>query len=213
MKRPQRTFVVEKKSRRRQPNAQTKSIWGDTDLKALASEVEDRTSHPFNSNEGLGTSGPRETRLIDPADARSVNDRAADVEVALPGIQPVNGTKVELSQHRVADNPPEAAVRIQERHPASQRLSTATGAPRNRTKRRARTHNLKVGHKGRKAETTTVNDPISLDELAALDADNKHLKRLLADLLRAQNIWLMKMLERFDAECDVASLGSGKETR
>ncbi|RVP14364.1 hypothetical protein CN085_15075 [Sinorhizobium meliloti] len=212
MKRPQPTFVVERKSRRRQPNAQTKSIWGDTDLKALAREVEDTTSHPFNSNEGLGTSGSRETRLIDPVNAESVNDRAADVEIALPKIQPVNGTKVEISQHRVVDNPPEAGV--QERYPASQRLSTSTGAPRNGTKRPSgRTQNLEVAHKGREAQTTTVNDPISHDELAALDADNKHLKRLLADLLRAQNLWLKKMLERFDAECDVASLTSGKETR
>ncbi len=141
-------------------------------------------------------------------------DRAADVEVALPGIQPVKGTKVEHSQYRVADNPPEAAVRIQERHPASQRLSTSTGALRKRTKRPpARTHSLKVRHKGRKAQTTTVSDPISLDELAALDADNKHLKRLLADLLGAQNIWLKKMLERFDTERDMASLASGKGTR
>ncbi|AWI60235.1 hypothetical protein [Sinorhizobium fredii] len=34
-------------------------------------------------------------------------------------------------------------------------------------------------YEDRKAQTGTVDNPISLDELAALDADNKRLKRLL----------------------------------
>lgn len=207
MKRPQQTFVVEKKTKRRQPNAQTKSIWGDTDLKALAREVEDMASHPFNSNEGRGTFGSRETRLVDPINAEPLNGR---VEVALPEIQRANGTKVEISQHRVADTPTEAVAQTKERHTPSQRLSTSTGTARNRTKR---LHDLKVGHEGRKAQTRTVDDPISLDELAALGADNKLLKRLLAELLLAQNLWLKKMLERFDAERDVAPLASGRKAR
>lgn len=207
MKRPQQTFVVEKKTKRRQPNAQTKSIWGDTDLKALAREVEDLASHPFNSNEGRGTFGSRETRLVDPINAEPLNGR---VEVALPEIQRANGTKVEISQHRVADTPTEAVAQTKERHTPSQRLSTSTGTARNRTKR---LHDLKVGHEGRKAQTRTVDDPISLDELAALGADNKLLKRLLAELLLAQNLWLKKMLERFDAERDVAPLASGRKAR
>jgi hypothetical protein len=41
--------------------------------------------------------------------------------------------------------------------------------------------------------------PISLGEVAALDTENKRLKRLLAKQLRAQNLQLKKMLERFDA--------------
>ncbi len=150
MKRPQQTFVVEKKTKRRQPNAQTKSIWGDTDLKALAREVEDMASHPFNSNEGRGTFGSRETRLVNPINAEPLNGR---VEVALPEIQRANGTKVEISQHRVADTPTEAVAQTKERHTPSQRLSTSTGTARNRTKR---LHDLKVGHEGRKAQTRTV---------------------------------------------------------
>ncbi|MDW9358571.1 hypothetical protein GOA97_26310 [Sinorhizobium meliloti] len=193
MKRPQQTFVVEKKSKRRQPNAQTKSIWGDTDLKALAREVEDMASHPFNSNEGRGTFGSCETRRVDPINAEPLNGR---VEVALPEIQPANGTKVEISQHRVADTSTEAVSQTKERHTPSQRVSTSTGTARNRTNRRpALVHDLKVGHEGRKAQTGTVDDPTSLDELAALGADNKLLRRLLAELLLAQNLWLKKMLE------------------
>lgn len=157
--------------------------------------------------EGRGTFGSRETRLVNPINAEPLNGR---VEVALPEIQRANGTKVEISQHRVADTPTEAVAQTKERHTPSQRLSTSTGTARNRTKR---LHDLKVGHEGRKAQTRTVGDPISLDELAALGADNKLLKRLLAELLLAQNLWLKKMLERFDAERDVAPLASGRKAR
>jgi hypothetical protein len=41
-------------------------------------------------------------------------------------------------------------------------------------------------------------DPISFDEVAALDAENKRLKRLLAEQLQTQNLQLKKMLERFE---------------
>jgi hypothetical protein len=37
-----------------------------------------------------------------------------------------------------------------------------------------------------------------LDEVTALEAENKRLKRLLAEQLRAENLRLNKMLERFD---------------
>ena len=46
-------------------------------------------------------------------------------------------------------------------------------------------HNSKVGKEDRKPHAGTVGNPISVDELAALDAVNKRLKRLLAEQLRA----------------------------
>ncbi len=48
MKTPQRNFVVEFKSVRRQPKVGNSSIWGDTDLKSLVREVEGDTPHLFN---------------------------------------------------------------------------------------------------------------------------------------------------------------------
>lgn len=50
----------------------------------------------------------------------------------------------------------------------------------------------------------------SLDELATLEADNKRLKRLLAEQLRAQNLWLKKMLKRFDAQSRGRTTGVGE---
>ena len=43
----QRRFVVEIKSSRRRPKTQAPSIWGDTDFKALAREVEVQAPHIF----------------------------------------------------------------------------------------------------------------------------------------------------------------------
>lgn len=54
MKTPQRKFVVEFKSGRRQTKARTNSIWGDADLKALVREVEDKAPHLLNSNGAPG---------------------------------------------------------------------------------------------------------------------------------------------------------------
>ncbi|WEX79564.1 hypothetical protein PYH37_005922 (plasmid) [Sinorhizobium numidicum] len=200
MKTPQRRFVVEFKSGRRQPKAQTKSIWGDTDLKALAREVEDAASHLFNSNEAPGTPYSGETRPADPINAESVNEHADDVDVALASIPFANGAEIETSKHHETDRPAEAVVQVQERQPASQPRTTSINTPRKLAPAQTIALNSKVGHDDRKAQTGTVDNPISLDELAALDADNKRLKRLLAEQLRAQNLWLKKMLERFDAE-------------
>ncbi|QFI69478.1 hypothetical protein EKH55_4604 [Sinorhizobium alkalisoli] len=55
-------------------------------------------------------------------------------------------------------------------------------------------------HEDLTAQIGTVDNRISADELVALEADNRRLKRLLAEQLSAQNLWLKKMLERFGAE-------------
>ncbi|WP_034858973.1 hypothetical protein [Sinorhizobium sojae] len=202
MKTPQRRFVVEFKSGRRLPKAQTNSIWGDTDLKALAREVEDTALHLFNSNEAPGTPDPGETKPADPINAESVYDRADDVDVARAATAFTNGAEVEIPKHHEADHPAEAVGQVQESQPASQPRTTSTGTPRKRAKRAAAqaiAYDSKARHEDRKAQSGTVDNPIFLDELAALDADNKRLKRLLAEQLRAQNLWLKKMLERFDA--------------
>ncbi|MGH0348835.1 hypothetical protein [Sinorhizobium meliloti] len=203
MKTPQRRFVVEFKSGRRQPKAKTNSIWGDTDLKALAREVEDTAPHLFTSNEGPDTADSGETRPADAINAEAANERADAVDVSVAPIPFVNGTEVEISKHHEANHPAEATVQVQESQPASEPRTTSSGTPRKRAHRApAQTSalNSNVGHDDQEPQTGTVDNPISFDELAALDADNKRLKRLLAERLRAQNLWLKKMLERFDAE-------------
>ncbi|YCI06012.1 hypothetical protein M1D34_28600 (plasmid) [Ensifer sp. D2-11] len=210
MKTPQRRFVVEFKSGRRPPKAQTNSIWGDTDLKALAREVEETTPHLFNSNEAAGTPDSDETAPVDPINAEPVNERADDVDFALAAIPSPNGAEVGTSKHHQAEHPAETVVQVEESQPASQPRTTSTGTPRNRAAAQTIALNSNVEHEDRKAQT---GDPISLDELAALDADNKRLKRLLAEQLRAQNFWLKKMLERYMPNGEVAPLALANETR
>ncbi|MGK9338500.1 hypothetical protein [Sinorhizobium meliloti] len=203
MKTPQRRFVVEFKSGRRQPKVRTNSIWGDTDLEALTREVGEKAPHLFESNERPATIDPGETRPADPINAETIKEHADDVDTAVAVIPFANGAKVEISKHPEAGHPAEAIVHVQESPPAPQPRTTSTGTPRKRAKRApAQTIalNSKVGRLDRRAQTGAVDDPISLDELATLDADNKCLKRLLADQLRAENLWLTKMLARFDAE-------------
>ncbi|PLT99069.1 hypothetical protein [Sinorhizobium medicae] len=201
MKTPKRRFVVEFKSGRRQPKAQTNSIWGDTDLKALSREVEDTAPHLFDSNEAPLTPASPVARSADPLNAESV--RADDVDVARAAIAFANGVEVGVSKHNGANHTAEAVVQVQESQPPSQPRTTSSGTPRKHAKRAAAqtiAHNSKLDHEGRWAETRPIENPISLDELAALEVENKRLKRLLAEQLRAQNLQLKEMLERFDAE-------------
>lgn len=114
-----------------------------------------------------------------------------------------NGAEVEISKHHGADHPPETVVQEEESQPASQARTTSTSTPPKRAKRAyAQTiaHNSEVGKEDPKPQTGTVDERISLDELAVLEADNMRLKRLLAKQLHAQNLQLKKMLARFDVE-------------
>ncbi|ASP76493.1 hypothetical protein CDO28_34580 (plasmid) [Sinorhizobium meliloti] len=217
MKTPQRRFVVEFKSGRRQAKTKTNSIWGDTDLKALAREVEEKASHLFNSNEAPLSPDSAEMGLADSLNAASASEGGGDVDMARAVIPSSSGAETEILKH--AADPPaaaEAVVQVQESQPASQPRTTTTGTPRKRAKRGAAkmmAHNSKVGDEDRQAQTGAVDSPISLDELATLEADNKRLKRLLAEQLRAQNLWLKKMLERFDGQSRGRTTGVEKETR
>ncbi|MGH0241887.1 hypothetical protein NKY70_32035, partial [Sinorhizobium meliloti] len=197
MKTPQRRFVVEFKSGRRQPKTKTNSIWGDTDLKALAREVEEKASHLFNSNEAPLTPDSAEMGLADSLNAASASEDGGDIEMARAVIPSSNGAETEILKHAADPPAAEAVVQVQESQPALQPRTITTGTPRKRARRAAAktmANDSQVGHEDRQAQTGTVDSPISLDELATLEADNKRLKRLLAEQLRAQNLWLKKML-------------------
>lgn len=164
MKTPQRRFVVEFKSGRRQPKAQTKSIWGDTDLKALARDVEETASHLFNSDEALGTPDSVEPRLADPVDAEPVNGLADDAGVALAAIPIADGAEVEISKHHGADHPAEAVVQGREIQPTAQPRTTGTETPRRRPsaprpRRSPRTRSLGTRIATRRSGVSTIRSP------------------------------------------------------
>lgn len=94
--------------------------------------MEEKASHLFNSDEGPGRPGSGETRLADPIDAESVNERADVARAAIPFII---GAEVEISKHDEADDPAEVVVQVEESQPAPQRRLTPTGTPQKRAKR------------------------------------------------------------------------------
>jgi hypothetical protein len=203
MKTPPRSFVVEFKSGRRQPAARTNSIWGDTDLKALAREVQQKAPHLFTAHEAPGTPDSGEALPFDPINTGSAGETADAGEIARAATPSTDSAGLETPKRSEADRlAAEAVAQVQKSAPVSKPPAPRSTA-RERVKRApAQTiaSNSTEGHKDLKARTGAVDTPISLDEIANLAADNKRLKRLLADQLRAQNLWLKKMLERFDAE-------------
>ncbi|MBP1885100.1 hypothetical protein [Sinorhizobium mexicanum] len=200
MKVPQRNFVVEIKSARRQPKAKTNSIWGDTDLKAFSRAVEDEASHLFNSTEAPVTPDTDITP-VEPLNAGSASEGADNIEVAPPVVSAVAEAGVEASKQPEAEGPAaEPVAQAQESQPASQARRASRGASRTRTAHmNAISPTSGPVRSDRSSQHNTANHLISFEELAALDVENRRLKRLLAEQLRAQNSQLKRMLERFAA--------------
>ncbi|QND44624.1 hypothetical protein HB780_02220 (plasmid) [Rhizobium lusitanum] len=200
MRTPQRSFVVEFKSGRRQPKAGTNSIWGDTDLKAVAREVEDDTSHLFKSNEAPGTHAAGGDVLPDVINVGSASEHAGDLDVARAEIPSVNGAQVDVLEPHEGDRlDVEAVAQVQESQPSLRPRATSEDVAPKRAKRGPVTAHVSVGaHADQNTQSKTAMAPISFGEVAALDTENKRLKRLLAKQLHAQNQQLKKMLERFD---------------
>jgi hypothetical protein len=202
MRTPQRNFVVELKSGRRQPKGEASSIWGDTDLKAFARDVEDGASHPFNSSGTPGLPSAGGDMLVDPIVTGSLSEDAGDLDVLRAAKLADDGIEVDASERHPADHPAvEVVVQTPEAQPASRPQVTSTGAAQKRTKRPA-THEIvpvSVSADGDQcAQSETAGDLLPFDEVAVLHAENKRLKRLLAEQLHAENLQLKKMLERFD---------------
>ncbi|WP_087003288.1 hypothetical protein [Rhizobium sullae] len=193
MKTSQRKFVVEFKSGRRAMKARTNSIWGDTDLKAFAREAEDKVPHPFNSDGAPGTPDQGRDMPCDPMNPGNASDHAAEANVAGTATPSGNGAGGEVpNQHEASVLAAEVVAQVPESKPGPQPRTTSTGTPRNRVKRGP----IAMGrNKPPSAESAPARDSVSLEEVAALGAENKRLKTLLAEQLHLQNLQLKKMLD------------------
>ena len=202
MKRPQQKFVLEYKSGRRQQKARANSIWGDADLKALAREVEDNAPHLFNSSEAPGM--PDKGRDIAPDLIKSGSDdqSAGDVEVAPTTIPSIDGADVEIAKQSHADvRAAEATTQVQDKLSESQARTRSRDSARKSTKRTPSqvVEDMATGtNDDRNVYSDTAEDLVFFEELAALEAENKRLKGLLAEQLHIENLQLKKMLARFD---------------
>ncbi len=194
MKMPQRRFVVEYKANRRQSRSNANSIWGDTDFKALAREVEDEESHLFVPKVDVA---PRSDEPTVP------RPRILEALSQIPAAEPVTVVaEPALETHNLSEEPvggnsviePEALPQSSE--PVLETLREISSPPR-------------TAQRTRKPRAVTVEETASEhsreimltlpEELAALDAENKRLKRLWAARLRQENLQLGRMLARFDS--------------
>ncbi|MCJ9722189.1 hypothetical protein MOV66_10940 [Agrobacterium sp. SHOUNA12C] len=188
MKTQQRTFVVEIKSTRRRSKMPPKSIWGDTDFKALVLEAE---ASPLFKHDIV-------------ADALSQDeDRAPNLEpqeepagIDVGDEQQVQAPLIEADQPRSQQQDEDSAfsaVSQKQVDPLTQ--PSRRGLERRRGARRGRPVDGEIN--ASIALIPVDHSEASSDELTSLEEENRCLKLLLAKQLRQQNLQLRKMLERF----------------
>ncbi len=212
MKTPQRRFVVEFKSGRRPQKSGTGSIWGDTDLKALAREVEDQSSHLFGADKKVlpeVTDASSATSASIPEGRPSVEDVVPE-----PMTEPMSLDRLGSAPAAVIGEiaeptpPPSEPLTITKIDQVAEPLQTPIDPPTvskgaktlKKVPRKRVTRVLPVAVPSAQDEPQVP--PVSAastsaDDLAGLEAENKRLRQLLANQLRAQNAELKRMLERF----------------
>jgi hypothetical protein len=188
MKTPQRPFIVEHKSGRRRSTTRPKSIWGDTDLKALAKAAESDAPHLFK------LSSMRELP-VEPEEARpSKVSSSADVAAGTTDpSRPVTAVAVpsEAEPEPGVDFPVQPVRQARKKKVKPQKLSSREAGQLSRAD---------------KVSASRREEPVGLNqaaedlsrELVELDDENRRLKLLLAERLNDQNHILREMLARFD---------------
>ncbi|MGO7169631.1 hypothetical protein AB9F47_21520 [Rhizobium leguminosarum] len=176
MKTENRNFVVEFKSGRRRSPGKTNSIWGNTDLKALAREVEQKAPHLF--------AGVDDDAVSDHCNLASSNH----VGVELPPI---------AARPEAVTREPEAPDHVKETFVLEDdQLLAAQKAAVSREMDLPQRHAAPGA--GSEKLTTTISDGcISPEELLELERENKRLLRLLYEKLFSENVVLKKLIARF----------------
>jgi hypothetical protein len=132
----------------------------------------------------------------------SAGEHGGNAELARAEMPSVGGAGVEVAKRHQGDTrAAEAVTQLQESQPVSQARRTSRDSARKTAKPAAVDAIAKFSmgrDDARNVEAATTSNPISFDELAALDAENRRLERLLAEQLHAENLQLKKMLSRFD---------------
>ncbi|AOF93287.1 hypothetical protein [Sinorhizobium sp. RAC02] len=201
MRMPQRSFVVEFNSRSRQTKAsKPASIWADTDLKAVARQVEEQSAHLFDQSADREAAKAAASRLEAPPQVPSALQCST-----LPSESETPMAKSQVTDVRLADNtmakdvkngPPETAGQP----PAAS--ETAAPAPQRMTVRKIKTRAVQSERKAapRTAPAGGLNAQeafASATDLAALEGENRRLKALLREHLSAEHAQLAAMLLRF----------------
>ncbi|MBB3742077.1 MULTISPECIES: transcriptional regulator [Rhizobium] len=218
MKKLQRSFVVEHKSGRRRTESKSNSIWGDMDLKSIAQDVQEEAmlfppvgfqvgkpggelSLPERGQPGVLTLPARqrtteaalqETIMADERDTTIVADAPAVTAPATIKKQRKPRAKkvaVETRSAEVAAEPADAAKTAAGKPKRGRRVKAddvVNSAKRGRIKRTPKAVQIES------APITGVIDEMA--DLLQLEEENRGLRKLLAEKLRAENAELRKRL-------------------
>jgi hypothetical protein len=188
--RAQRSFIVEFKPGRRQPKSQKASIWGNTDLKALAREVEDQAPHIFRREQSAAANEKVSAAIGDTS--RNAPTQSVDNEAVITTPRREDAiskpSAMETSEPQVLTTHTEAEAK------------GPIEVPSIATVRRRRSVFSEQTHQDRPPTQVHAADhssPISSHELAELEEENRRLKALLRSHLQTENAHLKKMLARF----------------
>ncbi len=173
MRTPRRNFVVEYKTNRR-PKAGPASIWGNLDLQAVARAVEIDGALPAIARKDA-VAAETLSNVIEDVGRDVLSGSTALAEKAQP---PTDAERIHIAESSLTEGEPSFA-------PAEE------SKPRLKAPRRS----------GPSVNVADHSDGIDLanseEELAALEAENRHLKHLLVVRLREENKRLYAMLRRF----------------
>ncbi|MBY5533674.1 transcriptional regulator [Rhizobium leguminosarum] len=216
MKKPQRSFAVEYKSSRRKAGFKSNSIWGNLDLKSVAQDLHDEAV-PFvpvgapdsGADPTVSFPGEEDTKLL-----------ALRIEQQSTGSASEESEITDESDTVTDANVPATAapeVVKKQRNPRAKKADADTGATeiaddlavvadgavgKQRRGRKAKADGRESTSKrvpvkrnrkaGRAAPSTATNDEV--EELSQLEEENRSLRKLLAEKLRAENAYLRKRL-------------------
>lgn len=191
MREPQRKFVVEFKTRSRQAKASKPlSIWGDTDLRAVARQVEEQSGHLFPQPDDQPITGAEAVNILagssptaeptagaaaDKMGTFTATETGSEVDeaVSVSEYTRSRSTKGGLRKQIVRDTSP-VALRIRQGRATSKRRIDNVNMP----------------------EVATPDTSVTRGDLIELDAENLRLKAELRAKLVAQNEMLKRMLVR-----------------
>ncbi|MBY5720762.1 transcriptional regulator [Rhizobium leguminosarum] len=217
MKKVQRSFAIEYKSGRRKLNFKPNSIWGDTDLKSVAQDLQDEAM-PFmsltpqaKSSEMLVSGEEQAGSLLTLPNEQETNASAlqettmADENDTMTNADTPAATAPDVSKKvrkpRAGKAVPETAP-----DPVSVQPAAASNATTGKQKRGRKAKSDEGATNARRApvkrapravQPATAPSVTAVDEFAdllQLEEENQRLRKLLAEKLRAENADLRKRL-------------------
>lgn len=190
MRPQQKSFVVEYKSSRRQTLKQERSIWGNTNFRALAQEAEIDAPQLFEKRSADRTE-------VDNAHTFSVETEAGgavvDIQAEDTTVSPIASAR-NLEEDCLPELLPVGVVGTLEKAMPADPAKTHKRR-RSKVSATVKAHGSAPLHVS--SQEPTSSHPVSDNELFELEAENRRLRSEFQARLTRENMRLRKMLERF----------------